>query len=118
MESTSRRNFLKLSGVALASVPFLGLWRTGEAEAADAKVPPLAKPTDALPKSLQYCPDANKPKECPDRKAAARKDQFCSNCQLYQALAGVDVKKQGKCLIMPAYSVNAGGWCKSWVKKP
>lgn len=113
----SRRSFLKLSGLSLASIPFLGGLLTSTLAFADA--PPLVKESDAMPKSLGFCANADKPtKQCGDRKAKDRKDQYCHNCQLYTKLQGEGKTEQGKCLLMPANSVPGSGWCKSWVKKP
>jgi hypothetical protein len=40
-------------------------------------------------------------------------DQNCRNCQLFQ-----DSDAQwAACAIFPGKHVNAGGWCKAWVKK-
>lgn len=117
--NSSRRSFLKITGITLASIPLAGSFLNApRARAADA-TPPLAKDSDAQPKSLGYCSDADKPtKQCGDRKNKDKKDQFCRNCQLYTKLSGEGKNEVGKCLLMPANSVHAGAWCKSWVKKP
>jgi hypothetical protein len=43
------------------------------------------------------------------------KDQKCANCALYQGKAA---DAAGPCPLFPAKVVPAGGWCKSWAKKP
>jgi hypothetical protein len=112
---TNRRNFLKLSGAALASIPFLSFPHSAQANTA--LVP--AKESDAMPKSLKYCLDADKPsKQCDVRKAKDKKDQYCRNCQLYTKLSGEGKAEIGKCMLMPKNSVPAQAWCMSWVKKP
>lgn len=119
--NSSRRSFLKLSALAVASVPFLGAIFSSKgsvAFAADADLP-LAKETDEPAKSLKYCANADKPsKNCEPRKAKDKKDQFCYNCQLYTKLEGEKKASKGKCMIMPKNRVLGGGWCQSWVKNP
>jgi hypothetical protein len=39
--------------------------------------------------------------------------QECDDCRFYKA---VD-KTSGTCQLIPGGTVQAGGWCKSWVKK-
>lgn len=115
----SRRSFLKISGMSLAAVPFAHGLFSGQTHAADAPALPAAKETDPMPKSLKYCPNANKPSaNCPDRKKPERKTQFCHNCQLYTKLSGEKDKEIGKCMLMPKNSVSGVGWCMSWVLKP
>lgn len=115
--NSSRRSFLKITGLALAALPAASsLLRSTDAQAAD---PALVKDSDAQPKALGYCSDADKPTaQCKDRKAKDKKDQYCYNCQLYTKLSGEGKKEVGKCMLMPANSVPAKAWCKSWVKKP
>ncbi len=110
-----RRSFLKWTGTALCALPFLSsLFSPALAD----DLPP-AKETDPMPKSLKYCPNADKPSaNCPDRKKKERKDQYCHNCQLYTKLKGEKEKEVGKCLLIPKNTVAGQGWCMSWVKKP
>lgn len=109
---------MKISGITLATLPLASSFLKGSvAQAADA--PPLAKESDPQPKSLGYCSNADKPtKQCADRKAKDKKDQYCRNCQLYTKLSGEGKSEVGKCMLIPANSVTAIAWCKSWVKKP
>jgi hypothetical protein len=113
----SRRSFLKVSGISLATIPFAGaLLGSAPAQGADL---PLAKETDAMPKSLKYCPNGDKPSSnCPERKKADKKGQYCTNCQLYTKIKGEKDEEIGKCLLMPKNAVMGKGWCISWVKKP
>lgn len=115
----SRRIFIKWVGVSLASLPFFaGAGGISKVLAAGPELPPL-KPTDPTAKSLGFCLNAKKPNaQCIDRKAADKKDQFCSGCQLYTKVKGDGATEMGKCLVLTAGLVPAGGWCKSWVKRP
>jgi hypothetical protein len=115
----NRRNFMKLGGISLLAVPFAGSLLSGVSSKAEAADLPMTKETDAMAKSLKYCDNANKPsKNCADRKAKEKKDQFCHNCQLYTKISGEKEKEIGKCMLMPKSSVAGQGWCMSWVKKP
>jgi hypothetical protein len=118
--NSSRRNFLKMGTVALVSTTVLSsLFKTQPAHSADAPALPLAKESDAMAKSLGFCPNADKPsKQCADRKAKEKKDQYCHSCQLYTKLSGEGKTEVGKCMLMVKNSVPANGWCKSWVQKP
>lgn len=115
--NSSRRNFLKMGGLALATATLIpSIFKTSPAIAAD--LLPL-KESDAMAKSLGYCPNADKPtKQCADRKAKDKKDNYCHNCQLYTKISGEGKTEIGKCMLMPKNSVPGVAWCKSWVKKP
>ncbi len=114
--NSSRRSFLKIAGLTIATLPAASSLLGSMAQAAD---PALVKDSDPLPKSLGFCSNADKPTaQCKDRKAKDKKDQYCHNCQLYTKLSGDGAKEVGKCLLMPTNSVPTNGWCKSWVKKP
>ncbi len=115
----SRRKFLKTGGVSLLAIPFAGSFLTKLSPVAEAADLPLVKDSDAMAKSLKYCPNGDKPtKQCSDRKAKEKKDQYCNNCQLYTKISGEKDKEIGKCMLMPKNSVHGAGWCMSWVKKP
>lgn len=113
---TNRRNFLKLSGIAVASASLFGTaLRSLPAHAED----PMAKDSDAMPKSLKYCSNADKPTaQCAERKKADRKEQYCYNCQLFTKSSGDGKTAKGKCMLMPKNMVPGNAWCMSWVKKP
>lgn len=106
-----RRSFLKYLGLGVVSIPVLG--RIPSAFAADL---PMAKETDPMAKSLKFCLNADKPSAaCPDRKKPEKKDQHCSNCQLFTKTSADG--KVGKCMLMTKNTVPGHGWCNSWVKK-
>lgn len=115
----SRRNFLKVGGLSLLTAPLASTMLSGLSTTAEAADLPMVKETDAMAKSLKYCPNGDKPtKQCADRKAKEKKDQYCYNCQLYTKISGEKDKEIGKCMLMPKNSVAGMGWCMSWVKKP
>jgi hypothetical protein len=60
-------------------------------------------------KALNYKHDAKEVKD-PKRKP----DQFCHNCQFYQAKAS---DPWGPCALFNGNLVAAKGWCNAWVKK-
>lgn len=116
----SRRSFLRIGGLTLATLPFAGsllsgLTSGGEAYAADL---PACKESDASAKALKYVEVADKAAKGSPRAAADKKDQFCHGCQLYTKLSGEGAAERGKCLVIPKCSVSHHGWCMSWVKKP
>lgn len=114
--SISRRSFLKYTGLTLAALPVAQALFSAKARAAD--LPP-ASDKEGMGKTLHYCPNAKKPSaNCADRKKPENKDHFCKGCQLYTKLSGEGEKEIGKCMIMPTNTVNSGGWCPSWVKRP
>lgn len=116
--SFSRRSFLKVGGLSLAALPFASSLLSSSPAQAAAELP-LAKETDPMAKSLKYCPNGDKPSaNCQDRKKKERKDQYCTNCQLYTKIKGEKENEIGKCLVLPKNSVMGKGWCMSWVKKP
>jgi hypothetical protein len=63
----------------------------------------------AQAKSLNYRHDAKQVKD-PKRTP----DQFCNNCQLYQA---APTDPWGPCAIFAGNLVAAKGWCSAWIKK-
>jgi hypothetical protein len=71
---------------------------------------------DPTAKALKYVADATKAKR-EKRGTTEGKDQSCSNCQLYTKQGEIGGKEAGKCLMIQAGMVAAGGWCNSWVKK-
>lgn len=119
--SMNRRSFLKVSAWAFAASPILARAlgaRGGQAFAADASLP-LAKESEEPAKTLKYCSNADKPgPNCSARKDAAKKGQYCFNCQLYSKLEGDQKGSKGKCMIMPKNRVQGSGWCQSWVQNP
>jgi len=68
---------------------------------------------DATAKAMGYKHDASQVDvaKYPRRAGDAGSQQFCHNCQLYEA--GDD--GWGACAIFPGKQVNADGWCNAWV---
>ncbi len=89
---TPRRQFLKISGAALAMIPAIVV--SGRADSA----------TNAnLRASLKY---QGKPEG----------DKSCANCQ--QFVPGASAKDLGGCKIMPGDTeISPQGYCLAWVKK-
>ncbi len=104
-------NTLALTGVALIA-PLVS--KTALAQKA-AAIPNAASETEGVSKALGYCADADKATACPNRKQAARKDQYCKNCQFYTAVSGQD---HGPCQLIPGKNVAAKGWCNSYARDP
>jgi hypothetical protein len=103
-----RRDLLKGALLGVAAVPVTAL--LGRAEAASGPV----DPSEPQAKSLGYVKDATKvdPKANPNFKAG----QKCANC--LQVPAGKEGGAQVPCNIFGGRLVEAGGWCKVWVKRP
>jgi hypothetical protein len=66
-------------------------------------------PSSPQAKSLNYVEDAKQARD-PKRKP----DQFCHNCQLFQAGPS---DPSGPCAIFAGNLVANNGWCSAWVKK-
>jgi hypothetical protein len=98
MKKITRRQMLRITAGATAIVP-LSLLTTRMTHAADL---PHLDPNDPQAKALEYV------------HASANPDQHCKSCQLYNGEAGAE---WGPCAVFPGKSVNAYGWCKSWLKK-
>ncbi len=105
----TRRALVKSGLMATVLVPALGLIRSPSASAAD--VLPL-EPSDPQAAGLGFVNDASKVNGAANPTFAS--GQSCANCQQYQGKAG---EARGGCLIFPAKSVPATGWCKVWSKK-
>lgn len=115
-----RRHFFKVGAASLASLFLLpALDRKGiswAARADDASLPDLTE-KDPMAVSLGYVKVAAKTDvtKFPKRAdAAAKKEQFCKNCQFYTSVNA----KKGKCQIFVGKLVESGGWCNTWTKKP
>jgi hypothetical protein len=123
----NRRSFLQTT---LAAIPALAVLRS-LSWAQDAKKPDaanakpaeaegtLAKESDPMAKSLNYCENADKGKNkvCPTRKEPARAKQYCDGCQFYTAAGTKGKDSVGKCQILQNNLVKSKGWCNSWVQK-
>jgi hypothetical protein len=79
----------------------------------------VAKESDPMPKSLNYCENADKGKAkvCPTRKEPARAKQYCEVCQFYKAAGKKGKDNVGNCQILQNNLVKAKGWCNSFVQK-
>ncbi len=119
--SSSRRDFLKLSGLGLFGAATLGTLTLSAlpASAQTAKKLVLVSETDPLAKTLGYYADATKvdTKKWPKRAQADGKTQFCSNCILFNG-GKVTTEKEGPCTLFPGKAVPAVAWCNSWAKNP
>ena len=89
---------MKLAGSVTAIIPLSML--VGRQAIADDMA--QVDPEDATAKALGYV------------HASPDPDKLCKGCQLF---TGEDGAEWGPCTIFPGKAVNAGGWCKSWVKK-
>ena len=119
--NSSRRDFLKISGLGLlgaAAVGSLSL-RSLPAHAQAAKPLPMVAETEPMAKTLGYSADATKVdiKKWPKRGQADGKTQFCSTCILFNT-AKPTTEKQGPCSLFAGKNVAANGWCNSWAKNP
>ena len=121
MSNSSRRNFLKVSGLGLIGAAALGklTLSSASAEAQAAKKLPLVAETDPMAKTLGYNADATKvdTKKWPKRAQADGKTQFCRTCILFNG-AKPTTEKEGPCSLFAGKNVSANGWCNSWAKNP
>jgi High potential iron-sulfur protein len=83
------------------------------APAASAALLPLVDEKDATAAALGFVLDATKANTAKYKTYAA--GQACSNCVLYQPIAG---SEQGGCPLFAGRNVPAKGWCSSYAKKP
>ena len=109
-ELISRRDALK--GLALGAGTILAVGAT-RARAADAGSLPHVTATDSVAVALAYHESAKtvEAAKFPNFKPG----QECSNCLQLTGKAG-DAWRP--CNLFPGKVVNAGGWCKVYVKKP
>lgn len=104
MTNTSRRGFLKKGMFGLAVLP-LGMGvLTSKAFAAS--LPPLSEDAPNA-KALNYVKVAADKADHP----AFKEDAYCDNCMFWQP------NTEG-CTLFQGFSVEAKGWCQSWVKRP
>lgn len=122
MENQSRRDFFKKSFLflgAVASVQALPKFlQSAYAKAKEVALPAgmTAVPeTDAVAQALGYKAAAKDVDAAryPQRKKKDAQNQFCKNCALYTSAND----GWGKCQMLTAGVVAAGGWCGSWSKK-
>jgi hypothetical protein len=106
----SRRDALKTLALGAGTILVAGATR---ARAADAGALPHVAANDPVAVSLGYHESAKtvEAAKFPNYKAG----QMCSNCM---QLTGKDGDAWRPCNLFPGKLVNAGGWCKVYVKKP
>ena len=109
-ELISRRDALKGLALGAGTILAVGATRT---RAADAGSLPHVSPTDSVAVALSYHESAKtvEAAKFPNFKPG----QECSNCLQLTGKAG-DAWRP--CNLFPGKVVNAGGWCKVYVKKP
>ena len=95
-----RRRLLKLSLLGIVSAPFSRLVPAQGTQVDEA---------DPTAQQLNYKHDASQVSD-PKREP----EQFCDNCQLYQAQAG---DEWGGCPLFQDKLVHSKGWCNAWVPK-
>lgn len=102
----NRRNFLKLSGSALA-LTAIPLKLVAEDEVAE---------DEALAQAMGYFKDASKVDTAKWTKRAGDEGakQFCNNCALFAGEADAEL---APCSIFQNRSVRGAGWCNAWVAK-
>ncbi len=104
----SRRQMLKGSAVAVASIPLASI-ATRVAHAETVELPKLSA-DDAFAAAIGYTPDAA---TADGAEATFKAGSNCANCQLY---TGGDAE-YGPCSIVPGKLVSAEGWCRTWAPK-
>jgi hypothetical protein len=115
-DKLTRRSFLSFFSTFLVLAPVLfSVKNLFAAKNAATPPPPGPKPveeTHPLAKAFGYKKDASTvdATKFPNYKAGNN----CTNCLQYSKIN----EGWGKCKIIAAGPVTAGGWCKNWVKKP
>lgn len=102
----SRRKFIKGALAGAAALPFVGLARRGWAQQTE-----KVDPASSMAQALQYTHDA----EALPESAARKPNEFCHNCQFYQAQATEGQSEWAPCTIFGGKLVSRDGWCSSWV---
>jgi len=100
----SRRRFIKLTAIGLATAPFANALLSGVAGAAD-----MVSETDPQATALGYKADATKAEKRTNATA------MCGSCNFYSGKAG---EASGPCALFQGKLVAANGWCTAWAKKP
>ena len=104
MANSSRRSFLKKGMFGLAALP-LGMGvMTSKAFAAS--LPPLPEDNPQA-KGLNYVKVAS---DAADHNKF-EEGQYCDNCMFWQP-------DTNGCTLFQGFSVEAKGWCQSWIKRP
>jgi len=115
-DTISRREALRKFALGAGSLLVASAATRAVADAAKPAAPaalPHVTPTDPVAVALSYHENATtvEAAKFPNYKP----DQKCSNCLQLQGKAGDDWRP---CNLFPGKLVNAGGWCKVYVKKP
>jgi len=122
----NRRDFFKSASLTLAGLMTLPMLakaqerrRGGAAPAAgkEAGGMPPVDPKSAEAKALAYHENAAEVKDAKlkiERSGTPWGQQHCKNCVLFLGKAG---DKRAGCGVFPGKSVNAEGFCTSWVLK-
>jgi len=97
MKNLSRRRFIAMGSVGLATIPVSSMLSTAVADDL-----PMVDPESAQAKALQYV------------TATATEGQMCSNCVLYQGDADTPA---AACGVFPGSSVGKDAWCAAWSPK-
>jgi hypothetical protein len=102
-DSLNRRRFLAAATATLATLP------AGRTKAAESRAPLSEDEPDA--KALAYYADAARV----DVRLypSYRRGQSCTTCAQIEFGTG----RQRPCKIIPGRLVNAGGWCKVWIRR-
>jgi hypothetical protein len=110
----SRRFFLKSLGLAIASIPLVGLLQNRSSSAFASDLPEVAE-NDPTAIALGYVADGKKAdiKKFPKAKDAKNGTQKCSNCMFFSN----EKAGKGSCQLFPGKLVRSAGWCNSWAKK-
>ena len=111
--SNTRRVFLMQVVAGASVVAASNALAQSSSSAKASKDLPVLDEKNAQAQALGYAVDTNKV----DAKKYPKhvKEQQCSNCNLYKALA--DQKEHGACSIFPANKVGNKAWCSAWIKK-
>ncbi|RAU19763.1 high potential iron-sulfur protein [Nitrincola tibetensis] len=104
MANSTRRGFLKKGMFGLAALP-LGMGVLTSKSFA-ASLPPLSEDAPNA-KALNYKKVAADASSHP----AFKEGSYCDNCMFWQP------DTQG-CTLFQGFSVEAKGWCQSWVQRP
>lgn len=104
MDNQNRRTFMRNSLLAMAALP-LGASLFSRSAFAQTLTP--LDPEAPQAKALNYVKVASEASS----HAMYKADSTCLNCMFYQA-------ENSGCQLFPQNSVEAAGWCQSWVQKP
>lgn len=106
--NTNRRNFLKISGIAMGALVGSQLIKRVPLAQAQA-APPMVNPKDGTAQAIKYVEDY--------KKAPQAKGNRCSNCSFYNKKQTLNNKEVGSCVIFPGKFVYGDAYCNSWAKK-